>query len=580
MTKEKLMIDFLIEIDKTKKVCSLEELFAVKPSFRISISDQKFEFFVWGDPVLNRKYMDKLPEKPDIMFLINNIYGHFYFILLDKRESTIIIGNSLFSILPVYIKEEDSNLWISNSPLMLQEKGDRGKFNKRFILENILFNYPLFNQTFYNNVILLPANNYIRFFNGRVQKIIHTEIEDFFTNSPLHWKKAAGKISGIFIEASEKYFNDESYYSSLTGGFDGRTLAACGLFHNKKFSTYCFGKHESIDMQIAGTLSEKAALKFKGIGLEKTYIAENSKNCGLDFVVGSNGTASFSRAHYLYAAEELSKDSQYFISGNFGSEILRAPHEPGVVVSSNLLHLIKSGNFDEGLAILESAPGWNWIFRASFKEEWESLKEDIKTLSWFAPGRGDLSKNQHFYRIIFTEVFRKYFGAELVNQFRFLANRTPFLDIVFLKEILGTGLAGVNSDFLTANPLKRFKGQVLYAHIIKKTFPAFGKEITDKGYPPEYLLSTGGVIKLARSYAGKLIEKGRIINRDPYSVNSAFIYNRNFWECQPVDEVLFNKENIIRGINNPWEIRDSLFIALSQAWFFNSVNEIIKNGKN
>ena len=55
---------------------------------------------------------------------------------------------------------------------------------------------------------------------------------------------------------------------------------------------------------------------------------------------------------------------------------------------------------------------------------------------------------------IFEEVFRKYFGAEMVNQYIHLKNRTPFLDAEFMKIILGTGYAGVYSNFLRRTPLK------------------------------------------------------------------------------------------------------------------------------
>ena len=49
--------------------------------------------------------------------------------------------------------------------------------------------------------------------------------------------------------------------------------------------------------------------------------------------------------------------------------------------------------------------------------------------------------NQKFYVFVSKKVFRKYFGAEMANQFRYLINRTPFLDIELLKVIFGSRLA-------------------------------------------------------------------------------------------------------------------------------------------
>ena len=118
------------------------------------------------------------------------------------------------------------------------------------------------------------------------------------------------------------------------------------------------------------------------------------------------------------------------------------------------------------------------IQKEAFLSDWEQCKNDIYSLPCFNPEYKHLSRNQKFYIFVFEEVFRKYFGAEMINQFKYLKNRTPFLDMEFFKAILQTGLAGIHSEFFENNPLKRYKGQVLYAHIIRKAYPQFG-EIDD-----------------------------------------------------------------------------------------------------
>ena len=132
------------------------------------------------------------------------------------------------------------------------------------------------------------------------------------------------------------------------------------------------------------------------------------------------------------------------------------------------------------------------------------LREDILKFSCFNQYYSGLTRNQRFYVFVFEELFRKYFGAEMVNQFRYLKNRTPFLDIDFLKAILKTEFAGIHSDFFEKNPLKRYKGQVLYAHIIKKAYPDFGKMMTDKGYKPDDLINFFGKVNIAKGYLKKI----------------------------------------------------------------------------
>ena len=82
------------------------------------------------------------------------------------------------------------------------------------------------------------------------------------------------------------------------------------------------------------------------------------------------------------------------------------------------------------------------------------------SLPCYNPAYSDLSKNQQFYVIVYEEIFRKYFGSEMVNQFRYIKNRTPFLDIDFLRSIFKTKLAGIHSDLFERNPMKRYKGTV------------------------------------------------------------------------------------------------------------------------
>ena len=153
------MIDFLISIDKEKVISGLSGLFINNPPIKLECSNPEIEFLAWGDPICDETFKIRFLKQPDVIFIINNLYGHYYFILLDKTNNTLYTGNSLFSILPVYYTETNKGLRISNDPLTIQKKEGSDKYNKRFLLENILFNYPLFNQSFIEGVNLLPANH-------------------------------------------------------------------------------------------------------------------------------------------------------------------------------------------------------------------------------------------------------------------------------------------------------------------------------------------------------------------------------------------------------------------------------------
>lgn len=550
------MIKFLLEIQLNTKVTELNKVFVQKPEIELYLKDNVYEFVAWGDPISDPGFKEKLSKNLSPEFIVNNLHGHYYYILLNKSSGALLAGNSLFSILPLYYFRNDDIIVISDNALRIGRYLDLNDISRRFILETILFNYPLFNDSIFESIKLLPANSYITCSGSNSDILKHTKIQDHFSATPKPWKRSAGEIKEFFLSSVRKYFPDERYVHALTGGFDGRTLVSAALYYNKLFSCYSFGSKDSKDTRIASQLAKKAETPFINIELGDSYIKNYNLSCGEEFIINSSGTATFARSHYLHSAKRLSSDFKHIITGNFGSEIFRAAHIAGAVISSNLYALFDSENPEEGLRKVENSREFQCLNSNNFKIQLETLKEDIMQLPCYDNSLSGLKKNQRFYVFVFEEVFRKYFGAEMVNQFRYIKNRTPFLDIEFLKAIFKTELAGIHSDFFEHNPFKRYKGQVLYAHIIKNAYPEFGKMLTDKGYRPDDLIKPLGKLNIAKGYLKKVIRKS-LPDFDPYSVNRAWESNRSFWEGIPVSSEYFLKEKLT-DLN-----KDILFKVLS-----------------
>jgi asparagine synthetase B (glutamine-hydrolysing) len=544
------MIEFILEIPLDKAVTDLSDLFVKKPVIKLHISDQDKELIAWGDPIEKNGFRKKITQDPDIKTVINELYGHFYFLLLNKKNGDLAIGNSLFSILPVYYTVNHNNHTVSHNKLILSDNApDLGVYtghkdiSSRFVLETILFNYPLFNSCLIDGIYLLPANSYLKVAENQWKIIKHTSIEEFFSSSPEPWKKSIKKMTDVFLSTVQRYLSEEPFITSLTGGFDGRTLAAAGLYLKKEFSCYCFGTSLSRDMEIAMELAHTANLRFKGIYLDESYIKNHSLPLGKEFIQNASGGATFSRAHYLYASKLLSSENPIIITGNFGSEIFRAVHIAGVIIAPNLQTLFLSRSLDEALAKIKNSPEVNILNKDHFEHEWKELQEDLIRLSCYNDKYHSITPNQRFYVFVFEEIFRKYFGAEMVNQFRYLANRTPFLDIEFIKEIFKTKFAGIHSDLFDQNPFRRFKGQVLYAHIIKKAYPAFGMIPTDKLYRPDDIINFLGKTSLLKGYLEKRLRRNNA-GYDPLGVDQVWEMNRNAWFQAPITPEYYKVQNI------------------------------------
>lgn len=522
------MISFVIQIHNGQLPLRLNDLFLSKPGNVIRITDQDFEIMLWGDPITDSETAGRLKNYLLPESITDVIPGHYYYLCLDRRSERLYLGNSLFSILPLYYYVGVTGITISDNVFDIGKHLGINETDRDFILETCLFNYPLFDRTILRGVKLLPANSCFIFSCGSyiIQK--HTEIADLFCDNPIQAGRSLPHLSELFLERLEKYLPPDNFACSLTGGFDGRTLVAGALCHERDFFVYSFGDRTSPDTEIAGRVAKVAGLHFEKISLDDDYVLKSSKPDGLEFIRNSSGTATFERAHYLHAARVLAGKTGFFVSGNFGSELLRAVHNPGAVVSENLYALFNEEEPGSVFRKMENSPAFMFLKEDSFGNEWGRLKEQISDLPAFNPKYRSLSKNRRFYIFVLEEIFRKYFGAEMINQYKYLRNRTPFLDIGFIRELFRSELAGIHSDFRERNPLKRYKGQLLYSRIISEAFPPLGKIKTDKGYSPDDLLSPAGTGRVAAGWFARRL-KGSNGATDPNSVVKAWEQNREYW---------------------------------------------------
>lgn len=557
------MVEFILAIPINIKVNRLAGLFIKMPVIELYIDEPEFEFISWGDPIFSNDFKKKLEKDPDPGVVINNVFGHYYYVILDKRNCEIYIGNSMFSILPVYYYQGTDRIYFAENAIKLGMHLNLKRISYRFILETILFNYPLFNHSVFEKISQLPSNSFGKVSGTSFLILKHTRIEELFVSLPASWKKSLNDLSEIFVERAGQYFPGEHYFNSLTAGFDSRTLVSTGLFLKKEFSCYCFGSVNSKDIRIASYLASRSEIPFVQLPLNNRYIADYSMDYGKEFIYNSSGNATFTRAHYLYAAKILSEKCKIVITGDFGSEIFRAVHLTGQVISPNLYALFLNENPEAGLSKIEKSNEFQYLSEKVLLNAWGELKQDLLTLPCYNKAYSGLSKNQKFYVFVFEEVFRKYFGSELINQFISIKNRTPFLDIEFLKQVFKYKLAGIHSDFFDQNPVSRYKGQLLYAYILQKTYPLFGNIITDKGYKPADLLSMPGKMNLIKGYLRKKIRKD--YDLDPYNVKEAWGFNKNSWLGISMDPEFFAE-----GIQNSEISLELLFRILSLSYITES----------
>jgi hypothetical protein len=563
------MVKFIVKINADKTAADTKELFLRFPSDCKIRSNETTDLYAWGDPIIPEAFRSD-PEKvwsPEDV--IKNISGHFYYIIRKKGINEIFLGSSLFSILPVFYYQNQSSIYISSSPELIREfAGDIFSFSKSFILEKLLFNHPFADASVYTEIKCLSTNSFLKISKNGVETITHTSIADWFTDSPASGKRVLETLSELFIDHVNRYLPSEPYYLSFTSGFDGRVLLALSTFYEKKFTAFSFGKEWSEDIVIPTEQSGKLNIEYESFLLNDDHYLKEASDCGREFTLLSHGMGNWARAHYMYTTKKIADKSKYLITGNFGSELFRAFHNPGVMVTPFLFDLINTENSGTVLHSIESRPELRYLRLSEFKQELQALSEHIN--SYFR-SKEHLSKNQFLYNYLLEEVFRKYFGAEIIAQSSFLINRTPFLDRIFVMELFKTGYAGVYSDFFEKNPMKRYKGQLLYAYILRSTNETLYNLKTGKGYRPSDLLSPSGRFRIAASYAGKKMNLSKPVD-DPFAVQ--MVYNRNRQDIlkMKLNKHYFNDDLWRSEIGTITDFNNTIINYLSLNWLINLKN--------
>lgn len=530
------------------------ELILFNTTEYLKVSDDRKMILVIGDLILRQEQDAEYLLNIDIAGELKKLKGFFY--IIEISGNAIIVYTAMFNILPLYYcAEPEEYIIASKVHLIKSEVGQRLSISKRFILEQRLFNYPFFDTTIYNEINSVPANSYLELSKGRHRLVKHTRIEDYFSNEPIPWKQSINQLAERFLDTAKGYFPDEEFYLTFTGGFDGRTLTACAKHFNKKFKTFSFGAFDNPDLTIPLKQAKKIDVEFEPLYLEDDYIENCFYRCGTDLVRITDTLVSFLQIHFYYAAKILSKKLGYLVNGMFGSELMRALHISGQVTSRALVDFFVYDNREEWIKRLSGSTTLNYLNMGEFKDELESLTEDL--IKYKTGQKEGLSQNHRFYKFIFEEAFRKYFGAQIVSQFEYLKTRSPFLDFSFMNEFLKTGLAGANNEFFTHNPLKRYKGQLFYAKVIEKSYKKLLYLGNDKCYRPVDLIYPWGILNIAAGYFYKRIKR-KILkgNIDNLRIISGIKYHLKRFESLKIDGSLFNGEFIRSHIKHESWVED------------------------
>ena len=159
--------------------------------------------------------------------LFPNLRGMFTFVIYDLKTKELVGARDHFGIKPFYYYlNDDEFLFASEIKAMLAHPNFKKEVNKKALKMYLIFQYSVFDETFFKNVFKLKPGHYFIYKNNKldIKEYFHVSYEK--VNKPyLEYKEGLKEV----LESSIKYHqmtSDVEVGSYLSGGVDSSYVAS------------------------------------------------------------------------------------------------------------------------------------------------------------------------------------------------------------------------------------------------------------------------------------------------------------------------------------------------------------------
>ena len=371
------------------------------------------------------------------------------------------------------------------------------EFDQCSILEQLVFNYVISDNTSIQNIKVLKNATCITFNNFKITKSSYWNLSALFQQNQESETKSFELINeGLQNSISKVLTRNTTINTSLTGGWDSRLILSYLEKAKDQIQLFSFGAFNSPDIEIPKLIANKERFKYTPIVLDDCYLESKFVEEAKSTIIRSNGTRNFKRTHYIYSVEKISDESDIFLSGIFGDEMLKiAKVNPCGVISKYALELIANDfNTESILNKIKNDQSLTFItinpqVLEQFGNRLADINSDVSYLS-------TVQEKYYYFRLLIN--LPKYFGAEVNSYNDYCHNFSPFIDIDFLKNYFKTCYCGLFYSFNSkAFNLKKQTAK-LYNKLISTNYQKLSYFNTDRGYSIQDTTTIIGRIKIAK----------------------------------------------------------------------------------
>lgn len=259
---------------------------------------------------------------------LSQINGRFAGLVIDHRAGALHLFNDRFGLNRVYVHESARGLLISTQARsILAVAPECRRIEERGLAEYYSVGCVLQHRTLFTSIsILPPASRWTIARDGSVQKRTYFDPRDWEQQEALSPVEYGEQLAHVFGRIVPKYLRGSAGVGmSLTGGLDSRMILAWLRNAPGSLPCYTFGGpyRDCADVRIARQLAAVSGHPHTTLRIGDDFFAD-FPNLARRTVANTDGTMDVSGAIELYANRRARQIAPIRLTGNYGSEILRA----------------------------------------------------------------------------------------------------------------------------------------------------------------------------------------------------------------------------------------------------------------
>lgn len=413
--------------------------------------------------------------------------GNFTLFVYNKESQVLEIYTDHFALRPMYFGVKDSSVFISNNLNILKSVDDT--IDEMTIFEKILFTYPITNQTYLKRFKLLEAGKHYHIVNSVIKEESLFNLQELIFNNTTQ-KFKYSKFNEIFnFNVRQRAKLDKKPLVTLTGGFDGRAIAASMKRQNLDFHSFSFGRKGGENTKIPLKFCASLNISYEPVCLNEDYEL-NYSHFAYKAIEQSDGLSPFERANYSYAYTRLRDSSSILLSGLIGGEILGILYLKTDYFNKTYYDWIYDDKKIELIRALESKGMKQFIANNKIYEIENELIDRIQNRRVLIKNIKKQKNGYLFYLYDLISLgFRRFYGGQMHQERSNYENLLPFFDLDILEYLFSSNFVERYKHSFSNNRIYKFLSRKPQSKLIQYNYPLLAQKKVDRGFPPKYLLN-------------------------------------------------------------------------------------------